>query len=197
MIDVGFVEEGRVGGASLKVKTDSATEPVDLATAKAYAKIESTDEDTVSAILLTQARQMIERKLNRAFVDKTFLLSLEEHPRIFNLPIVPAKSISSIVRSYQGEDNTLTADDDYFFRNYAELGTIEMSRRWAGYQLKIEFVAGYGSTGADVPAEFKTAILQTFKHNFDQRDLIAKGTIAVEIPYNAMKQIETSIAYLW
>ncbi len=126
-------------------------EPVSLAEAKAWCRIDSADEDALVEALITTARLQVESATGRALVTQSWRLTLHAAPQLVVLPIVPVIA--------------LTAAPDG-----AELQGDAVRLSQAGDDVTIDFDAGYG-TAADVPADLKQAVLALVAYWYVNRDV--------------------------
>lgn len=140
-------------------------EPVSLAEAKAWCRIDSNDEDDLVSALIAAARLQVESETRRALVTQSWRLTLDcPRGRLVVLPIAPVSDVTSV-----------TADDadlDVSLQGDAVLLPGE------GYQqLVIDYTAGYGAA-ADVPADLRQAVLALVGYWYENRDLAAAATPA-------------------
>jgi len=91
-----------------------ATEPVTLAEAKAWCKIDHNDEDALLLGLITGARQTIEGFTVRALVSKTVSLTIETSISLERFKL-PYGNISGLVIT--DEDEAAVTTDYYTLRN--------------------------------------------------------------------------------
>lgn len=77
--------------ASLNLVTDATVEPVSVAEAKAYLRIESgmTDHDTLIGSLISSARRVAEAVCHREIARKTWRLSLDRFPPFTSMQPFP------------------------------------------------------------------------------------------------------------
>jgi uncharacterized phiE125 gp8 family phage protein len=157
-------------------------EPVTLADAKLWAKVDVPDDDPLISGLITAGRDYAERVCNRALVTQTLLLTLDsfgpdplESDRFFafapplsmvlRLPRAPVQSVTSIQYiDTAGNLQTLPANL-YLLDAVAEPARIcptwgqvwPITQPYRPAAVQIKFVAGYG-LGAAVPDGIKRAI---------------------------------------
>ncbi len=108
-------------------------EPVSLAEAKAFCRIDAADEDALVGALVAAARLHVESLTGRALVTQSWRLVLNcPVGRVIPLPVVPAIALLAAPegRVLQGDSVLLAAPVD---------------------ELSIDYTAGYGDAG-DVPA---------------------------------------------
>jgi hypothetical protein len=138
-------------------------EPVSLAEAKAWCRIDTPDEDDLVSALIAAARLQVESETRRALVTQSWRLSLDcPRGRLIVLPVAPV-----------GEITSATADDadiEVTVQGDAVLLPGEGYR-----QLVIDYTAGYGAA-ADVPADLKQAVLALVGYWYENRDLAAAAT---------------------
>ena len=84
--------------------------------AKAFAKVDVTDDDSLIDALITAARQLVETEQNRQLMPATYELTLDEFPSSSNCPIElprpPLQSVSSITYvDTAGATQTWSSDD--------------------------------------------------------------------------------------
>ena len=84
------------GGDLRVVSTNTATEPITLAEAKAYIRITNTEEDTLITSMITNARMQCEKYLNSDILPKTRTLFLNYTDAPINLPYAPIATVDSV-----------------------------------------------------------------------------------------------------
>lgn len=173
---------------TLFLTSGPAEEPVTLAEAKAYLRVDRTEDDALAMALVTAARAMLEAETRRAFVTQGWRLALDRWPRrAIALPLAPVAAIDAITVAAPGGEETLEAA-----QYEADLGheppRLLLKRAAALPQpallaggIAIDFRAGYGAA-ADVPAPLRQAILMLVAHWFETRAPIAFGLGPADIP---------------
>ena len=71
----------------LRLTVAPTSEPITRAEAKAFAKVDVTDDDSLIDALITAARQLVETEQNRQLMPATYELTLDEFPSSSNCPI--------------------------------------------------------------------------------------------------------------
>lgn len=125
-------------------------EPVALADAKAWCRIDSTDDDALVGALIAAARLQVESATGRALVTQSWRLTLPHAPRLVVLPVAPVQSLA-------------TAPDDAALQGDAVLLAEPTD------DLTIDYVAGYGDASA-VPGDLKQAVLVLVAYWYEHRD---------------------------
>jgi uncharacterized phiE125 gp8 family phage protein len=160
--------------------TPPTLEPVSLAEAKIFLRLDQTDEDELLATLITAARLMVEAASGRMLIEQTWRLVLDAWPRggEIRLPLSPAASVEA-ARVYDGQGVAQTVPDASLQLDRAAdppvirlAGPVpEVGRRLGA--IEIEVVAGYGPEVTDVPALLRHAVLQLAARWFEQRGDVA------------------------
>jgi hypothetical protein len=136
------------------------TEPVTLAEAKAWCKIELdiTEEDGLITELITVARELVEGYLNISLVDKTITAHVRNDLGNIEFPYGPVKAITSVK---DADDVTLVADSTYTIQgiNFLCLTTP------CDELVKLEYTTGWTA----VPEYFKTAVKNQILFLYENR----------------------------
>ena len=135
-------------------------EPVTLAEAKAWCRIDAADEDTLLTALIAAARLHVEALTGRALITQTWRLVLNHVPRLVELPVVPALALVEAPGGavLQGDCVLLVAPVD---------------------DLTLDYTAGYGDA-ADVPQDLKQAVLQLVAYWYENRDALTTAPLGFE-----------------
>jgi uncharacterized phiE125 gp8 family phage protein len=172
-------------------------EPVSLTEAKAQLRIDGTDEDTLIGMLIESARDYVETVTRRALINQTWYAYMDAFPSerdFLYLPKCPLSSVTSV--KYTDTDSVLQT---WGSSNYVvDAQTSSPGRISLAYNadwptsvkpqansIVIEYVAGYGATSASVPASIRQAVLLILAHWYENRESVALGAIATEIPMSA------------
>jgi len=163
---------------ALKLITPPASEPVSLAEAKAYLRIDTNDEDALISGLITAAREYCESFHNRAYITQTWELSFDDFPNMpLKLPRPPLVSVESVkVIDSTGAETTLDPSD-YIVDTDSEPGRIAFTsgKCWPSVELapinavKIRYTAGYDDA-QKVPQSVKQAMLIYIAHRYENPD---------------------------
>lgn len=175
---------------SLEITSAPAAEPVTLAEAKAFMRLDDSDDDAIVTSLITAATEHVQQWTGRQFVQAGFKLRLRDWPNcdgIIRLPRSPVASVASV--KYRTKDGTLTVlveNTDYLLDVNAEPATVEPVTKWpvAGDfpdAVQVEFTAGYDPDetspptdhAQNVPARAKVAIKALAAHWYDNREPIS------------------------
>ena len=165
-----------------------AVEPVTLAEAKAHLRFDDESEDALITALIAVARQHLEQVAGVALIRQRFRLYLDHWPE------------SGIIRLARGPVSTLDAVTVYDAEGVAAEvplaghyldGASRPARLWLSNRpqpgqalngIEVDFTAGFGETGADVPGELKRALLMHVALMFAYRGVVPPGDQPAAIP---------------
>jgi uncharacterized phiE125 gp8 family phage protein len=170
--------------------TPPAVEPVTLAEAKAYLRIDNDDDDAVISALIAGARSHVEAQTRRALITQTWRLVRDAWPGDGRVAVVPSplRQITA-ARVYRLDVITQTLDLQAFVANAAATPAIISFLTWslpvpgrpaAGIEIDVE--VGYGDDPADVPEPLRQAIKLLVAHWYENRGLIAVGQTLALLP---------------
>ena len=180
---------------SLTTLTEPVNEPVSLVEAKAYLRVDNTDEDTLIGTLITAARQWVESYLDRALILRQLVLRLDTFPVEIELPQPPLSSAgttTAISLTYTLETGTTAtlSSSEYRIDRTSTPGVLRQnySGSWPGHlndynSIAVTYWAGYGSDKGDMPPAIKNAILLMVGHLFENRSAVVTGTITKPIEF--------------
>lgn len=170
---------------SVKVVVEPADEPVTLAEAKAYLKVEVSDDDALIGVLITAARKACEAHTQRSLAAKTYELALDEFPAEFELPYPPALAVVSLKYiDESGVEQTLD-QSAYALDDASEpgwvlpaFGTDWPSTRAVANAVKLRYTAGAAVE------EAKVAMLFMLAHWYENREAVMVKQ-SFEVPMSA------------
>lgn len=188
----------RFNSKAYRLTVAPTTEPVSLSDAKAFLKVDTSDEDALITALIGTARRMCEEFTKRAFITQTWELVMDvfsnyetaaeaepssigryfppgitEGERAIRLSRQPIQSITKI----ESADSTNTFSDvsASVYTLDTDTGRILLNsgQVWPTnlrqYSgVRITYVAGYGNAAA-VPSDIATAILLTVSSLYESR----------------------------
>lgn len=177
--------------------TPPALEPVTLADAKHFLRIEHDDDDDVIAALIAAARVHVEAKTRRTLINQTWRLTRDVWPAAGVLPIlpVPLRAVTAIgVYRDDGMLQMLDIDMVQLDRGAApamlmfERGALPAPGRISG-SIEIDIEVGYGDAAEDVPAPLRQAIRLLVAHWYENRRLIAASGEVASMPVSVSSLI--------
>ena len=153
-----------------------AQEPVALADARAFLKLDDTAEDALLQALITAARLHVEAVTARAMLHQSWRLVRDAWPatRTLALPVTPVSALSAVT-VFDADDEPQALDHDAFLLQAGQLllpRDIAVAAR-PQLGIEIDYVAGYGSDPAQVPADLKHACLVLLAYWFEHRDAVS------------------------
>jgi uncharacterized phiE125 gp8 family phage protein len=161
--------------------TPPAAEPVSLAEAKLYLRIDGADEDDLVRALIVAARLLIEAASGKLLIHQTWRFVLDAWPvsGTARLPLGPVSQIiAARVFNALGMP-TIVAVSALALETGADPPAIWVQsavpgpgRAVAG--IEIDVLAGFGAAGASVPEPFRQAILMMVARWFEQRGDVAQ-----------------------
>jgi uncharacterized phiE125 gp8 family phage protein len=166
-----------------------AAEPITLAEAKQFIRVEHDDDDDVVSALIVGSRIHVEAQTRRALITQSWRLTRDVWPETGCLPVlpVPVKTLDA-VRVYKSDGTTQTIDAAAFVLDKAAAparlaftrGALPAPERpVAG--IEIDVTCGYGDA-ADVPEALRQAIRLLVAHWYENRGLIAVGREVAVLP---------------
>ncbi|HHY49915.1 MAG TPA: hypothetical protein GYA10_09230 [Alphaproteobacteria bacterium] len=165
-----------------------AEEPVSLAEARAFLRLDDTAEDGLVQTLIAAARLHIEGTTARAMLRQSWRLVLDAWPanRDIRLPVGPLATVSALtVFDPAGDPQEVDFADFVIDRATprlllpASFAPPAMRERQG---IEIDFVAGYGEEPADVPADLRQALLTLVAYWFEHRDTAHLAGAATVVP---------------
>lgn len=162
-----------------------AEEPVSLAEAKAFLKIDDMAEDALITTLIGAARLHVEGVSGTALIAQSWRIVLDDWPenRIVRLPVSPLIAVTGIAAT---DDNggsheiglgQFRSEPDRLIVPRVVTGMPALQERQG---IEIDYVAGFGTEPEDVPAVLRQAVLTLVAHWHAHRDaVIVAGSGAV------------------
>jgi uncharacterized phiE125 gp8 family phage protein len=166
-----------------------AVEPVTLADAKQFIRVEHDDDDDVIAALIAGARIHVEAQTRRALITQSWRLTRDVWPVTGCMPLLPVPVATlDAVRIIRSDDTTLTlALAGFALDRSAAPARLAIrgappapEKPIAG--IEVDITCGYGDAGADVPQPLRQAIRLLVAHWYENRGLIAVGHDVAVLP---------------
>lgn len=167
--------------------TPPSAEPVTLAEAKLYLRLDQSEEDSLLATLITAARLMVEAASGRMLVEQGWRIVLDRWPESgeIRLPLSPVLSIVQ-ARVYDALGAPQPVDlaalnldrqaDPPVIRIAGEVPEIGRSHS----AIEIDCLAGFGAAASAVPALLRQAVLLLAARWFEQRgDVVGRDAAAL------------------
>jgi uncharacterized phiE125 gp8 family phage protein len=171
--------------------TAPASEPVTIDEVKTHCRVDHDDEDLLLLEMIQSARESAEKLNGRVFINQTWTLKMDGFPGSeIELRKLPIQSVSSV--KYIDENGVLqtVSTADYVVdlsgitpRIYLAYDASWPVPRSEPNAVRVEFVAGYGDEGSDVPANYRSWILLRVGELYAHREGTVVGTIANRLPF--------------
>jgi uncharacterized phiE125 gp8 family phage protein len=177
-------------------------EPVSLAEAKAYLRVEHNDDDDVIAALIAGARVHIEALTRRALITQSWRLIRDEWPADGRIAVTPVPLREVLAaRVYKLDGSPQAIDTAAFVADMASapavlgftLGAVPSPGRTVG-GIEIDVEVGYGDAASDVPLPLRQALRMLLAHWYENRGLLGEngfvplpqGAAALLAPYRVL-----------
>lgn len=158
----------------IQFTNESTIEPVTLAEARSWLKLDVSDEDAIVTELITTARQQCEGYLNISLISRTITAWLEIGLGEIRLPYGPVKTVTSV----SNNNGQLIEQFELKYEVFKALDPCT--------EVKTVYEAGFNGK---IPKHFKTAILEQtawlYTNRGDAQQTEALSPIAIKIlkPY--------------
>lgn len=177
---------------AITTHTPPAQEPVTLAEAKLSCAIDAdiTDHDgMLTTLLIPAAREQCEHLLGRALITQVLDCTLDAFPAAgIDLQRLPVQGIVAVeYLDADGVQQTVPSTD-YVLDAASELEAwVRPVTSWptalcSGNAVRVRYTAGYGASGAAVPALIRWWILQRVATLYRYREAIQAGTSIAALP---------------
>ncbi len=164
-------------------------EPVTLAEAREFLRVDDNIEDGFISTLISAARLHVESVTGRALISQTWRLVADDWPadRIILLPRSPLVSIDSITAFDAGGNPVSLALAQFQPQANMAPARIFLPEKISGSPdlrefngIEVDYVAGFGSAPSDIPNDLRHALLSLVGYWFEHRDaLVVAGSGSV------------------
>ncbi|MAF60210.1 hypothetical protein [Blastomonas sp. CCH5-A3] len=160
--------------------TPPEAEPVLLAAAKQYLRIDAGDDsfDDEIATYIAASRAEVESITNTRLIRQEVVLQAGSLADLEHLPIGPVQSIEAVNYIDQASDEQLLPDTDYALVASGLEGQIirPSGVTWPTVAdradaVRVTAIVGYGDAGSDLPRDLYFVVLQAIRAKFDGREL--------------------------
>jgi uncharacterized phiE125 gp8 family phage protein len=163
-------------------------EPLTLAETKAHLRIDGSAEDDLISALIRTVREHLERETGLALLTRTFRLYLDDWPRsrVIQIGRGPVQTIEAVT-VYDGDGLPDEIDASGFVLDgQARPARLVLPARphpgRAINGIEIDFSAGFGAAGADVPDTLKRAMLLHAALLYEFRGAVAAQDQPAAVP---------------
>ena len=170
--------------------TAPTVEPVSLTEAKAFLRVDTSDDDDLITALIVAARSHAEMQTRRALITQSWRLVRDAWPPDGRIEVLPAplRAVTA-ARVYDAENVTHGVDTAAFTADVAAAPAILSFPPWSLQQpgrpaagIELDVQAGYGDAAADVPAPLRHAIKLLVAHWYENREMVAAGATLLVLP---------------
>ena len=171
--------------------TPPAVEPISLEEAKAFLRVETSDEDAIIASLIASARIHVEAQAQLALVTQQWRIVLDcwpAHGRIAVRP-GPLRGVTA-ARVFDFDSETRAVDTQSLVPDKGSSMLAFMpwmlpmpTRIAAG--IEIDVTVGFGDSAADVPEPLRQAVRLYVAHWYENRAVLAAEGATVALPSSA------------
>lgn len=145
-----------------------AVEPITLAEAKLFLRVDGSSEDSLITTLISVTREYAEEYLHRSLVTQTWCMTFADSmPDEIFIPRPPVISVDSIKVTDDEGVETLLDPSSYKLNGRKDILIIKDGSVF-GERIEFEYTAGYGDA-TDVPASIRQGMLMHMASMFDDR----------------------------
>lgn len=163
-------------------------EPLTLAETKAHLRIDGSAEDDLISSLMRTVREHLERETGLSLLSRAFRLYLDDWPRSRVIQIVrgPVQTIEAVT-VYDADGMPAEIDvSGFVLDGQARPARLVLPEQPAPGRaingIEIDFSAGFGATGADVPDTLKRAMLLHLALLYEFRGAVAPDDQPAAVP---------------
>lgn len=185
---------------SIKDLSPPPAEPVDLAYAKSFLRVDGAAEDAVISDMITAARLRVERMIRAALITRRQLYrtdTLSDSGVYLNHGPITAVHDVRVIDVDGVEVDLWPADYRVDLRAVPARMCLRSPRRWQQFGAGAKYVeaeidAGYGAAPADIPMPLRQAVLLLLAQSYEFRSRDASPPVpmmvdALLMPYRTLK----------
>lgn len=152
---------------------DQPVEPIDLASAKRFLRIDGSAQDSDVAMLVSAARSDLEQTTGQRLMEQTVRLHADAFADLVSLPVGPVTAIAGITYMDGAERKSIDLEMVYLTGLGLDRGIdivpgSSWPRRTRG-PIVVDLIVGYGPVGSSVPANLRHALFAIMRGKFDDR----------------------------
>lgn len=159
--------------------TAPASEPITLAEAKLYLRVDSNSEDSLITDLIVAARMSAEAWLKSSLITQSWKLVYNDYlDDAVALPMSPIVNIASVV-VVNRDATTQTISASNYYLNAAK-NMLLFDNYVSGFSIEITYNTGYG-TASQIPYPIKYGILAHIAAMYDERGLMGQVNLPPQV----------------
>jgi uncharacterized phiE125 gp8 family phage protein len=169
----------------LSVVEDNSDLPLTEAEAKLHCKIDVSDDDALIESLIAAVAELCETELAAPLLEKDYRLLLDSFPDEITL-LARTSAVASV--KYYDSNNVLQtlSTDDYYAALTGVMASLTPVDAWPETYVRpdaveVLFTAGWPDADS-IPNAVKQWMLLRIKHYYDNRESVAVGVSATEMP---------------
>ncbi|MBC2884736.1 phage head-tail connector protein [Ochrobactrum sp. CM-21-5] len=176
--------------------TPPALEPVTIADVRAFLRISTETEDEILQRLIATARELIEAETGLSLIEQTWRLRVDRWPRSGRLAIFkyPVKAVTAVV-AYKPDGTAISFSPEEFVLHHGKrpqrLYMAQYPDASSFEGIEVDFIAGFGETGVDVPDALKQAILTLVAHLYEKRAGINADASPASFPLMVNQMVDS------
>ena len=173
-------------------ETAPVVEPVTLAEAKDYARIDGSAEDTLITSLIKMARLHCESFIGKSLVPKTVTVTSFTYPYQFQMPYGPLLTEGNISKCVTLDQNNVETNLNFEVNTglYPKLFILGGAQ---SYKFKLVYTAGFTT----VPDDIKLAIKMLVNTLYERREDVVIGSIVDSFPLGVKALLMPYKTYNW
>lgn len=167
---------------------DPAVEPISVVEMKRHLRISHDSEDDFLSGLIRAAREDVERSTGLAMINQTWRLALDRWPENGCVPLArhPVRELLSVTVFGREGEASLLNPTDYQIDTLSRPARLHIERRREPLRsmngIEIDFSAGFGEAGTDVPDLLKRAVTLLVAHWYEFRAAFGPADQPVSYP---------------
>lgn len=168
--------------------SEPAVEPVSVADARHFLRIDGDDEDALLADIIKSARILAEEITAKALITQSWTIQYERDvPQRIWLPYLPVQAIISVACYSEDEELLNTLPDSAYHLN-ARKDTLVLESAPQGPLLRVAYRAGYGDAASNVPQPIRHALLMHVAALYEQRDSLTPPAASMSL-YHCYREV--------
>lgn len=170
------------------VSVNPVSEPITVSDARTHLDLDDSFYDSQLEQLIEVCRRRVEQDTRRSLITQTHVLSMDSFPTngIIELPTAPVQSVTSVTYVDTADATQTFSASKYSVdsSNTPARIIVNDSEDWPTVRghfddIKVTYIAGYGSTVVSVDPVAKFAIKMLISHLFNSPSVTAHGSVSV------------------